>query len=157
MTLFSAGATRTQLESTFNQLTVPETETLAGKFAGTLYGVEGIRLLPLILRHPIHRLLQTSISPWKGKMFEQSRGSNLVIDLTGRRQLGFYRIFKGQASDSSGQAIILDYDVPENPLLLWAIKGELREISSDQYLARMLYVSTKGRAATILYFTLERI
>ena len=79
----------------------------------------------------------------------------MVINATGDSQFGFYTITKSEAYNQTGEAVILDYDVPENPVVMWNICGELREIREGYYLARMLYRTTK-KTFTVLYFTLEK-
>ena len=79
----------------------------------------------------------------------------MLLSRDGSRQLGFYSVKRGKAFDDGRPVIELDYDVPENPPLLWAIRGELRTLGEQYYLARMLYRTPNGYL-TVLYFTLEK-
>lgn len=153
--LDSLATSREELASIFSQLSTPKVASLKGAYIGTLYGVEGLRFLPTPLRALAHIGVNSAISPWKGKYIEGGKGGNMLLSSTGDKQLGFYSVKRGKAYDGSGAAIILDYDVPENPPMLWKVRGELREISEQYYLARMLY-QTKGGWFTVLYFTLRR-
>ncbi len=148
------GASREELDRIFASLKAPKVSSLNGAYKGTLLAVEGLRLLPLPVRFAMHWVLNVPFSPWKGKFFEKNRGGNMVLATDGSKQVGFFRVSRCAALDHSGAVIGLDYDVPENPVVMWAIKGELRALSEDRYLARMLY-RTDSRVITVLYFTLE--
>lgn len=154
-TNLNSSSTRDELSMYFNSLKPPKSGSFKGAHMGKLYAVEGIRFLPWFIRSPIHKVLQSNISPWRGKFFDGKKGGNMVLNSTGETQFGFYTIAHGSAYDDSGKVILLDYDVPENPVVMWNICGELREISTGYYLARMLY-RTKKMTVTVLYFTLEK-
>lgn len=153
--LDSVGASREELELLFSQLPTPQAASLKGAYLGKLYAVEGLRFLPTPIRALAHIGVNSAISPWKGKCIEGKKGGNMLLSSAGDKQLGFYSVKKGKAYDGSGAAIVLDYDVPENPPILWKIRGELREIREQYYLARMLY-QTKNGWFTVLYFTLSK-
>ena len=155
MGLDSLAISREQLALLFSQLSTPQAASLKGAYLGKLYAVEGLRFLPAPLRALAHMGVNSAISPWKGKCIEGKTGGNMLLSSAGDKQLGFYSVKRGKAYDGSGAAIVLDYDVPENPPMLWKIRGELREISEQYYLARMLYQNKSGWF-TVLYFTLRK-
>ncbi len=143
-----------ELDRYFSQLDAPDLSELKGKMKGKLYSIEGLRRLPFVIRVPLHGLMQTAIMPWKGKALRDGKGANLALSVTDGLEIGFYNIDAGEAYNDHCPAVVLDYDVPENPVLMWGIRGELREISPGYYLARMLY-RVGSRFFTVLYFTLE--
>ena len=149
------GISRHELKDIFNQLSTPKISHLEGALTGKLYAVEGLRFLPTFARKSVHNLLQSRLSPWRGKYIDKGRGGNMVLDEGRDTQFGFYCVTEAEALDKSGPVIALDYDVPENPLLMWNILGELRELSPNRYLARMLY-RVGDFQFTVLYFTLEK-
>ncbi|PND54230.1 hypothetical protein CRM90_29070 [Mycobacterium sp. ENV421] len=100
-------------------------------------------------------LVNSPLSPWKGKYVDKRQGGNMLFNRQGKYQLGFYDVRRGQAFDDGRPVIELDYDVPQNPPTLWPIRGELRTLGDQYYLARMLY-RTAGGFFTVLYFTLEK-
>lgn len=143
-----------ELDEYFSKLNAPTPAALKGKMKGKLYSIEGLRYLPLAIRVPIHRLLQTALIPWKGKVFHDGKGANLALSIENSKEIGFYNIEAGETYNDHSPAVVLDYDVPENPVFMWNIRGELKEISTGYYLARMLYI-VGGQVFTVLYFSLE--
>jgi hypothetical protein len=71
-----------------------------------------------------------------------------------RRSFGHFRVAPGPALDGSGSCVRLDYDVPENPLPMRGILGEVRALGPGLFLGRMLYRAGSARTC-LLYFTLE--
>jgi hypothetical protein len=76
-----------------------------------------------------------------------------VGSLAAGRKVGFFRSTPGTTEDGQ-PALLLDYDVPQNPWFMRAILGELRILGPGTYLARMRW-RIGERAITILYFTLQ--
>ncbi|MTT51776.1 hypothetical protein F1529_04670 [Alcanivorax sp. VBW004] len=143
------------LDSVFARLSPPKIDELSEAYQGRLYAVEGVRRLPRLLRGPLHAIVNSPVSPWKGKFINGRQGGNMLLNRHGKRQLGFYRVTRGKAYDDGRPVIELDYDVPENPPSLWPIRGELRALGEQYYLARMLYRTRTGYF-TVLYFSLEK-
>ena len=48
----------------------------------------------------------------------------------------------------------LDYDLPENPFFIRAIKDEIRELSPDLYLGQA-WLRAGGKETLVLYFALQ--
>ena len=82
------------------------------------------------------------------------RGTNLWGIGPFRRSFAEFRVETAAALDGSGPCLRLDYDVPENPLPLRGILGELRALGPGLFLGRMHYRAGSG-GACLLYFTLE--
>lgn len=146
---------RAQLEALFCTLPAPEPAALPdGPYAGALYGALGLADAPPFAWAKIAALLHSPVIPWRGKHLEGTSGGNMIVHKDGRTQLGFYRVSSGVAHDDEKPVVVLDYDVPENPLPLWRIRGELRELRDGVHFARMLY-RLSGGPITVLYFTLR--
>lgn len=107
----------------------------------------------------VRRLAASRAFPWLGKTFtsssaERGEGVNRVW-LGGVREL--YRFdTRIEASAHDGRpAVVLDYDRPGNPLLIRAIRDELRQVRDGLFLGPA-YAQLIGRPRLALFFAVAR-
>ena len=130
----------------------------AGALSGHTW--RGRALAPMLLENAPRpllgmacRVLATPLNPWLGKRFDGATGVNAWLG--GNFSLGRYGC-ESRLSPVDGQPVLwLDYNLPENPSLLRAIRGEVRVLDSRTFLARMNWQTATG-FATVLYFTLRQ-
>jgi hypothetical protein len=146
-----ASRSRAQLDALFASLAAP-TE-LQGDLRGTQIDLAGLDRLPRTLRSGILAVLRAPASPWRGKRLAGNHGTNLWAIGPFRRTFARFRVAPAGALDGSGPCLQLDYDVPENPLPVRGIVGELRTLGPGLFLGRMHYRVGSGRTC-LLYFTL---
>ena len=145
---------RAALDALFASLPAPEPATLAGELRGTQIDLAGLERLPHRVRAAFLAILRAPAGPWRGKRLSGGRGTNVWGVGPLRRTFGQFRVAVAPAVDGSGPCVQLDYDVPENPLPLRGILGEVRTLGPGLFLGRMHYRVGSGRAC-LLYFTLE--
>lgn len=146
--------TRTELDAFFAGLPATDAGSLRGRYHGALCGVIGIDRLPARPRELVYALLRTPLNVWRGKAFEGDRGANRWGVGEGQLAFAAYRLLPGTAHDGTGPCLLLDYDVPENPLPLRAILGEIRQLGPGLHLGRMTWRAGRS-VGCALYFTLE--
>jgi hypothetical protein len=139
----------TELDELFAELEPALLAELQGHKRGHVLAVAGLDWLPAALRRALFEL-----GPWRGKSFEGEFGANTWLLSSQRLEFARYLVREGPALDGSGKVIRLDYDVAANPKALRGVVGELRYLGPGLFLARM-QVRWRGRAARVLYFTLE--
>lgn len=145
---------RAELDRLFSTLPAPGRSDLDGDLRGVQIDLAGLEGLPRALRAGILAVLRNPRGLWRGKRFAGERGTNLWAVGPIRRSFAHFRVAPADAVDGSGACLQLDYDVPENPLPLRGILGEVRALGPGLWLARMHYRVGSGRAC-VLYFTLE--
>ncbi len=145
---------RTDLDRLFATLPAAALDQVQGHLRGSLMGVSGIDRLPLGLRTGLYALLRTPLNVWRGKRFEGTRGVNVWGVGDGQLSFAAFTTKVALALDGSGLCVQLDYDVPENPLVLRGIVGEVRSLGPGLFLARMNYRVGSGRTC-VLYFSME--
>jgi hypothetical protein len=96
--------------------------------------------------------------PWGGKSFhavsaDAGTGINRV-HLLGRHQLFPFQTRFGPSVIDGRRAILLDYDLPDNPLLIRKIHDEVREVSPGVFLGPAMWKSAKERTL-VLWFALD--
>lgn len=143
-----------ELDTLFEALDPIAEGQLRGALAGKLLAVVGLDTLPEPVRGVLHLVANSAVSPWKGKYFEGDSGSNLWMGLELGRRFGHFKVSHAPSMQGRGELLLFNYDVPENPAPLRAIRGEARALGPGLYLARMNYLSGSGHS-TLLYFTLE--
>lgn len=100
----------------------------------------------------VRRFSETPLFPWRGKSFEPGhRGINRVTPLEFRLFTFQTRVEKSLFGNF--QALVLDYDQPENLGLLSWVRDEVREVAPGLLLGQMYVVTTEPRLT--LYFGLE--
>jgi hypothetical protein len=138
----------------YRDATVPEIAGLSGDLKGRMLAVTG-------LSDPVAtwvRLFAGSGSfPWRGKSFSplssgHGEGKNRVI--RDRWKLFRFETFVGQSRAGTFDAVQLDYDLPENPFFIRAIKDEIRQVEPGLYLGQA-YLQLRGQPQLVLYFGLQ--
>jgi hypothetical protein len=149
-----ARRSRAELDALFGSLPAPARGEVGGDLRGIQIDLAGLERLPRALRAGILASLRGPLGLWRGKRVEGERGTNRWGFGPFRRSFAQFRVETAAALDGSGPCLRLDYDVPENPLPLRGILGELRRLGPGLFLGRMHYRAGSGRAC-LLYFTLE--
>ncbi len=149
-----ARCSRAELDALFAALAPPALGEIAGDLRGTQIDLTGLERIPRSLRAAILASLRGPLGLWRGKRISGDRGTNLWGFGPARRAFAQFRVAVADALDGSGPCAQLDYDVPENPLPLRGVLGELRALGPGLFLGRMHYRVGSGRAC-LLYFTLE--
>lgn len=124
----------------------------AGRLRGRLLAIRGTDALPGPLKGALYSVLGLALNPWRGKYFAADHGSNVWGCLNGPR-FGHYstRLCEGADGEPS---LWLDYNLPGNPALLRAIRGEARQLHNGSWLCCMHWQGQQLHRA-ILWFTLE--
>jgi len=149
-----ARRSRAELDALFASLPGPALLDLGGDLRGVQIDLAGLERLPRAVRAGILATLRGPMGVWRGKRLMGERGTNLWGIGPLRRTFAAFRVASANALDGSGPCLQLDYDVPENPLPLRGILGELRTLGPGLFLGRMHYRAGTGRTC-LLYFTLE--
>jgi hypothetical protein len=134
----------------------PALRQLDGDLRGRMLAVRGAgRILFAILR----AFAAWRLFPWRGKSFAatsdaRGQGINRVFsDLRPRRWFRFETSI-GPSRAGDFDAFQLDYDNPDNPFFIRAIKDEVREVAPGLYLGQA-YVVLFGKPRLALYFGLS--
>jgi hypothetical protein len=140
----------------YRQGSTPAISMVTGHLRGRMLAVPGAR--GLVFRM-LRAFARWRFFPWRGKSFTplspaEGEGINRVwSDRTPSRWFRFAtRIEPSRAG--AFDAFQLDYDNPDNPFFIRAIKDELREVSPGLYLGQA-YVVISGRPRLALYFGLQ--
>jgi hypothetical protein len=95
--------------------------------------------------------------PWRGKSFVSGtatgEGINRVFSDVRPRKWYRFATFIGPSRAGNFAALQLNYDRPENPFLIRAIKDEVRQVRPGLFLGQAYFV-TRRRARLVLYFGL---
>jgi hypothetical protein len=83
------------------------------------------------------------------------RGEGINRVFTDRFRLFRFETFIGRSKAGDFDALQLDYDLPENPGIIRAIKDEIRELEPGLWLGQA-YFHTKRSDTLVLYFGLAR-
>jgi hypothetical protein len=134
---------------------VPELADVKGDLRGRMLAIPALTGLAAAIPRALAR---SNSFPWRGKTFsprntEEGEGINRVI--LDRFHLFRFETFVGPSRAGSFDAVQLDYDLPENPFFIRAIKDEIRELSPGLYLGQA-YVMVSGKAHLGLYFGLSK-
>ncbi|MBI2389240.1 MAG: hypothetical protein HYV09_06455 [Deltaproteobacteria bacterium] len=143
------------LERLYRAATTPAIEDLRGDLIG--------RMLPSpVANAPVtdamRALARFRMFPWKGKTFapraaQRGEGWNRVFS---DKNLWFrFTTSIGPSRAGAFDALQLDYDHPENPFFIRAIKDEVRTVAPGLWLGQAWVVTPKG-AWLALYFALQR-
>lgn len=144
-----------ELDQLFAQLPLPSRAQASGTWKGSLMALRGLGWLPRPLGQQVYRLLALPINPWQGKRLDRDSGDNCWLHPEGLA-FGHFRITQGPSPVDGQPALLLDYDVTENPALLRRIRGEARLFNEEVLLARMNWQTRNGQIC-LLYFTLSRV
>ena len=147
-----------ELEDRYRAGRVPsDMAAVDGALTGRMLAVRG-------LRGPVARLLRRfAASPsflWEGKTFhaegkQSGRGINrIALRALGRQDLFPFTTHFGASAIDGSDALILDYDHPENPAYIRKIHDEIREVAPGVYLGPAMWKRAAG-PATVLWFALD--
>jgi hypothetical protein len=141
---------------------VPQTlEAVDGALVGRMLATRWLRRL-----RPLHdrlrRFARSDAFVWAGKSFDAAgpdagHGINRIRlpAVLGRQNLfPFATRFAPSAIDGR-PAIVLDYDLPENPPYIRKIHDEIREVSPGVYLGPAMWKRASGSPVTVLWFALD--
>jgi hypothetical protein len=103
-------------------------------------------------------LARAPFFPWRGKSFsalgpDKGEGKNRVI--SDKNHWFRFETSVGKSRAGDFDAVQLDYDHPENPFFIRAIKDEVRRLSPGMYLGQA-YVAANGKTTLALWFALEK-
>jgi len=135
----------------------PAVPALDGDLVGRMLAVP---VLPRWMFGALRRFAAWTRFPWRGKSFRardaaRGDGINRVFgDVRPRRWFRFETSL-GPSRAGAFDAFQLDYDNPDNPGLIRAIKDEVREVAPGLYLG-LAYVMWRQRPRLVLYFGLAR-
>lgn len=143
-----------RLEALYRQAEVPDLACVRGDLRGRMLAVVA---LPGPLRRLARRAAGARWFPWRGKSFtphgtEAGEGINRVL----RDGWRWYRFTTALGPSRAGPfpALQLDYDHPENPGFIRAIKDEVRLVRPGLLLGQA-WLLVRGRARLVLWFGLE--
>lgn len=146
---------QSEFNDLFYILPPPKSGELNGCYKGSLLAIIGFNWLPRIFRVFLYRILQTFLNPWAGKRFDGNTGANYWFTQSGNSCFGYYTIEDNQVGEDGLPLTLLSYDVDRNMGILKPVRGEVRKLNEDLFLARMHY-KTKMNMVRVLYFTLEK-
>ncbi|MGH7280059.1 MAG: hypothetical protein ACRELY_00925 [Polyangiaceae bacterium] len=105
----------------------------------------------------IRRFAGSAGFPWGGKTF-MSHGKNGEgvnrIHLGGRHTLFPFKLAIGPSVVDGSDAVILDYDLPDNPWVIRQIHDEVREVAPGLLMGPAMW-KTKGKPSLVLWFALD--
>lgn len=150
------------LADLYRRADVPELRELDGDLSGRMLAVRGAGRAWFAL---LRAFAAWRHFPWRGKSFrsgpESARGDgiNRVFgdgrDAASSRRWFRFETSVGPSRADAGQAFQLDYDNPDNPFFIRAIKDEVRRIAPGLFLGQA-YLMWFGKPRLVLYFALSK-
>lgn len=145
-----------ELAELYARAAVPQINELYGDMRGRM--LEVVAEVPAILRRPVRRWAGSGSFPWRGKSFRPladtvGRGINRVVSDRWRMYPFLTSVQPSRAGDFD--AVELDYDLPENPFFIRAIKDEVRTLREGLFLGQA-YLCIGDEEHLALYFALSR-
>ena len=129
-----------------------------GPLKGRMLAVRGLRGP---VAGALRRFAASESFVWDGKTFhsegkQSGRGINRIAlgSVLGRQDLFPFTTSIGPSVVDGRDAIILDYDHPENPPYIRKIHDEIREVSPGVYLGPAMW-KRASTPATVLWFALD--
>jgi hypothetical protein len=95
--------------------------------------------------------------PWRGKSFKplsDDRGEGINRVFTDTNKWFRFETFVGPSRAGDFDAVQLDYDLSPNPVVIRAVKDELRAIGPGLFLGQA-YLVVRGTPTLAVYFGLE--
>jgi hypothetical protein len=134
---------------------VPTLAAVKGDLRGRMLAAPAF---PWWLKPPAAAWARSRYLPWRGKSFaprDTAYGEGINRIFSDVRPLRWFRFetFVGRSRAGDFDAVQLDYDLPENPFFIRAIKDEIREIAPGLYLGQA-YLHASGDDTLVLYFGL---
>ena len=135
----------------------PTVPALDGDLVGRMLAVPA---LPRWMFGALRRFAAWTFFPWRGKSFrsrDAARGDGINRVFGDRKPRRWFRFETSLAPSRAGafQAFQLDYDNPDNPRLIRAIKDEVRQVAPGLYLG-LAYLMWRKQPRLMLYFGLAR-
>jgi hypothetical protein len=152
------------LERVYRAAKTPRVEDLEGRLRGRMLavaGAPGVAALGGLLE-------RANLFPWQGKTFQTlapGHGEGLNRVLGDRASWFRFTTSVGKSRAGDFDAVQLDYDHPENPALVRAIRDEVREVAPGLWLGQAYFelrtkllfvVNVNVPARLVLYFALAR-
>jgi hypothetical protein len=141
------------LEALYREARVPRIADVHGDLRGRMLAVLGVRGRAA---RAVRAFAGSNAFPWRGKTFaphDEHGGSGENRVFSDRLHVFRFETFIGPSRAGDFDAVQLDYDKPQNPFVIRAIKDEIREIAPRLYLGQA-YLELSGRARLVLYFGL---
>lgn len=145
------------LRELYERAAVPAVPELDGDLRGRMLAVRGAGRVWFSL---LRAFAAWRRFPWRGKSFvsrtngERGDGINRVFGDAAPLRWFRFETFIGPSRADGGQAFQLDYDNPDNPFFIRAIKDEVRKVGPGLYLGQA-YVVWFGKPRLALYFALS--
>lgn len=145
------------LAQLYRAAVTPAVQSLDGDLVGRMLAVP---VLPRWLFGPLRRFAAWTLFPWRGKSFRardaaRGDGINRVFSDTHPRRWFRFQTSLGPSRAGAFDAFQLDYDNPDNPGFVRAIRDEVREVAPGLYLG-LAYVMWRKQPRLVLYFGLAR-
>lgn len=145
-----------ELEALYHGAGVPQIADLTGDLRGRMLAIPAVRGVPA---RAVRAFARSDRFPWRGKSFQdlapdRGEGRNRVI--LDRWKLYRFETSVGRSLAGEFDAVLLDYDLPENPFFIRAIKDEVRELSPGLWLGQAWVRAGKRPPILGLYFGLSR-
>ena len=134
-----------ELHAVYDEGTVPDRDDVSGEMRGMVLAGRGIGRTRLWRRG-------ANLTPWAGIRIDDEGGTNRV----GFPPVVFdrYGFEKYVERDEEGGALVLDYDIVENPYALRRLEERLREIEDGLFLGKS-YLRVGGRSVFLHYYAVE--
>lgn len=144
---------QTEIAQIFSTLPSAKNDDLAGRaWEGKLFATMAVEKMPEAINKQFIQLLDSALNPWKGKVFKlDNTGANLW---SFRKEFGQYNVLQQNSLVDDKPCLWLDYDVKSNPIFLRNIRGEVRVLDENQFLARMNWLFN-NQFYCVTYFSLS--
>lgn len=154
-----AALTPQELERLYRDAQPPVSlSTLDGALVGRMLSVRRLSAGPV--GHMLHRWAASSRFPWRGKTFTSTsaaEGTGInrlqLPTLLGRQALFPFATSVAPSLLDGRDAVVLDYDRPENPPYIRRIRDELRQVGPGAFLGPAMWLGRRG-ATLLLWFAL---
>jgi hypothetical protein len=142
-----------ELAAIYRDAQAPRVESIAGDLRGRMLAIVA---LPGWLTRGPRAWAKTRSFPWRGKSFwpvSEGAGEGKNRVLSDRWMLYRFTTKVGPSLDDGRDAVLLDYDHPDNPFFIRAIEDEIREVEPGLYLGQA-WLRVRGRKHFVLWFGL---
>jgi hypothetical protein len=142
-----------ELERYYCHASVPKLNSISGDLRGRMLA---IARLAEPWASATRMLAGSDQFPWRGKSFypqSESRGEGKNRVIQDRWKLFRFETFLGRSRAGEFDAVQLDYDLPENPFFIRAIKDEIRQLRPGLFLGQA-YLQLGSQTHLALYFGL---
>jgi hypothetical protein len=132
---------------------------IEGSPKGRMLAVRGVDRTPIA--RPVRAFAASRAFVWDGKTFASTSdtrgtGINRVVlpGVLGRQNLFPFATHFGPSAIDGGPALILDYDLGENPPYIRKIHDEVRELAPGLFFGPAMWKAASG-PTTVLWFALD--